>query len=1502
MKVEASIKDALTLTPNQADLTGMRNGQFITSPKRAVSFGDDFKWWIELYPAGVNVMFQNNVILLLYVNNAVFTKLTCKVNGSDIQSWFVMKLMSLRVSVCAQHSTCASCIESHDPFCGWCMHEGKCSAQSECQTGLMLTDKCPLAGGSVRPLNHSIASKADATVFVPVLYLPAPMDNTRNYECFFGAFKSTGIWSTEGVSCKLPEHRPMINGPKDHTVVKLSVRSPMSRLNIVQHDFTFYDCSRFTICSTCTQSQWPCQWCGGSEHTCRASDDTCTNSVASHLCPKINIDNMPEVLIADNTNASVSFSVVNMEPTNPKSLQCRFYTSDSERQDVRVPARVTNDKISCLPNKFAYDMPLAMKNYSLELMKEGEIVDKTHVTVYKCEEMASDCSQCLSLDPKWRCTWCKSGCHFEDVCGPLKSGAKADALCTEPVIVSFSPRGGPLEGGTQVEITGRDLGSRIQDVAGRVMVAGSKCRVVGYQVSVKITCIVESGTGSGPIRITVGKTGKRFVESKEHFVFKEPVPMAIFPAFGPMSGGTKLTISGTNLDLGSNVSVHLDNLSCKVVEGPRASGEIVCITAPSARVYDVSGIRVQIDGAVRVFNSKFSYRPDPYVDGITPTASFVSGGRIIVVDGRNFNSVTDAKMFLLSSAEQPIEIVSQFGDCQIVNSTRMLCTSPAVSLPTSHHNIDLSSYARWPIGFIMDEVKEVRNLGYRVQLTTVPDPQFTPFTGIKIQSPEQPLIIQGNFLAQAATIDEYSVTVGIERCPVFVLEAHQLLCRMPSRMPAATDDLGNPLNGGHAMVVVRVGAIRSELGLIEYDDASALLRMDTKRAFLLFGAGFFLLATAAVLIVVLWRRRSNEHERDYKRIQMQMEQMETSVRNECKQAFAELQTDMTDLTMAIDDAGIPYNDRAEFISRLLFRDSTDMSMLSGWNGSGQMGIYSNNMPIALGQFDSLLWNRQFLFIFVQNAEMDISMTASERSTLASLLISALSRNMSYCTDIVLSLLSHHIENMAKGRRNAPVHLLFRQSESLIEKLFQHWLTICLYPYLCDPSGPGRNFYLLYKALKCQTEKGPVDVTTGNARYSLSEQKLLRESIDAQVINLQIIPTDGFDQAPIACRVLQCDTISQVKAKFLDMLYKNQPYSQRITIDHFDLEWRCPRRGCVLLLDDDKPQAKGMKRLNTIAHYNIPNNALLAMQSRSQHSFTFRSGSSDTTCSAWSSTHLIENAASPTASSDVQYYHLTPPMSSGYNSLSRPYSSLGKKKVFKGHSVNTTRNIPEVYLTRLLTCKGTIQKFVADFFDSVMFAHPSDPVPVILKYVLDFLDHEAERNGVTDPEVVHAWKTNAVVLRFWMQLIHNPDCLFDIQRQPCLDASLIVVGQTLMDSFSQTEYPLGKESPSSKLLFAKDIAHYKPIASSMFMRMKHEPVVDDKLFYEHINAISKTFNEGVSSTFAINELLHWVKANGLKLVEMLAHDQIASHHRLAERLEQIVHCTLSDQEHIYATLN
>jgi len=58
------------------------------------------------------------------------------------------------------------------------------------------------------------------------------------------------------------------------------------------------------------------------------------------------------------------------------------------------------------------------------------------------------------------------------------------------------------------------------------------------------------------------------------------------------------------------------------------------------------------------------------------------------------------------------------------------------------------------------------------------------------------------------------------------------------------------------------------------------------------------------------------------------------------------------------------------------------------------------------------------------------------------------------------------------------------------------------------------------------------------------------------------------------------------------------------------------------------------------------------------------------------------------------------------------------------------------------------------------------------------------------------------------MIKNPDFVFDIDKSNIVDSCLSVIAQTFMDSCSMNEQKLGKDSPSCKLLYAKDIPKYK----------------------------------------------------------------------------------------------
>ena len=165
------------------------------------------------------------------------------------------------------------------------------------------------------------------------------------------------------------------------------------------------------------------------------------------------------------------------------------------------------------------------------------------------------------------------------------------------------------------------------------------------------------------------------------------------------------------------------------------------------------------------------------------------------------------------------------------------------------------------------------------------------------------------------------------------------------------------------------------------------------------------------------------------------------------------------------------------------------------------------------------------------------------------------------------------------------------------------------------------------------------------------------------------------------------------------------------------------------------------------------------------------------------------------------YHLVRPVEDSSNT-----STILSKEARTERNYGTHKAIPEIFLTRLLSTKGTVQKFVDDFFRTIL--SPNDGLPPAVKWLFDMLDESARAHGINDTEVIHAWKSNCLPFRFWVNFIKNPDFIFDINKTPTVDACLSVIAQTFIDSCSTTEHRLGKDSPSNKLLFAKDISRYR----------------------------------------------------------------------------------------------
>ena len=284
-----------------------------------------------------------------------------------------------------------------------------------------------------------------------------------------------------------------------------------------------------------------------------------------------------------------------------------------------------------------------------------------------------------------------------------------------------------------------------------------------------------------------------------------------------------------------------------------------------------------------------------------------------------------------------------------------------------------------------------------------------------------------------------------------------------------------------------------------------------------------------ICVVIAYRRKSTESSRVLKSMQEHMDMLELQVAAECKEAFAELQTEMTDLTSDLTSGGIPFLDYRTYAVKILFPSLEEHSpLLQQWD---RPELVRKEKPLRL--FGQLLMNKTFLLLFIRTLESNRYFYMRDRVNVASLIMVTLQSKMEYCTDILKTLLAELIEKCMEGKSHPK--LLLRRTESVAEKMLSAWFTFLLYKFLRECAG--EPLYLLFRAIKHQVDKGPVDCVTSEARYSLSEEKLIRQSTEYKVMTVyvsispQTIYVSGLeahtDTTDTSVKVLDCDTIVQV---------------------------------------------------------------------------------------------------------------------------------------------------------------------------------------------------------------------------------------------------------------------------------------------------------------------------------------------------------------------------------------
>lgn len=197
------------------------------------------------------------------------------------------------------------------------------------------------------------------------------------------------------------------------------------------------------------------------------------------------------------------------------------------------------------------------------------------MNLHDCEAIADDCSSCTrsreTLDD-FKCGWCgaESRCVLRSECS--EGTILTDPLqCADHTITSFTPLSGPPEGGTIIIIHGTELGASLEDFDGpnSIRVGDEPCTPLemDYVPGEKVVCETSNGlsVGAHDVVVTLARSaGLVPVFASDRFVVVQPTLRSVEPMFGPIAGGTQLTVRGSGLDIGSSVNVTVDGTECSV--------------------------------------------------------------------------------------------------------------------------------------------------------------------------------------------------------------------------------------------------------------------------------------------------------------------------------------------------------------------------------------------------------------------------------------------------------------------------------------------------------------------------------------------------------------------------------------------------------------------------------------------------------------------------------------------------------------------------------------------------------------------------------------------------------------------------------------------------------------------------------------------------------------------------------------------------------------------------
>eukprot|EP00741_Cyanophora_paradoxa_P015898 tig00020909_g15349.t1 len=255
------------------------------------------------------------------------------------------------------------------------------------------------------------------------------------------------------------------------------------------------------------------------------------------------------------------------------------------------------------------------------------------------------------------------------------------------VSTPLTPTNGPVVGGNSITIAGSFPGvTSPGNVA--VSFSGTAATVTSAsstQIIVTAPSMVLAGAGAKSVSVTV-RSGSPVTLSNAYTFNAAPSITSVSPASGPWYGGRNVTISGSNLGNGADVtSVTIGSISCTIVS--QSSSSVICTTGSTGSSGAAGAFNVTIVSStfgVSTLASGYAYQA---ITSISPRTAGATGTHSITITG-TFVGASGGPSVTVSFTKPPSTTVTvASGSISAADRTTIIFAAPDGSSITGDNDV-----------------------------------------------------------------------------------------------------------------------------------------------------------------------------------------------------------------------------------------------------------------------------------------------------------------------------------------------------------------------------------------------------------------------------------------------------------------------------------------------------------------------------------------------------------------------------------------------------------------------------------------------------------------------------------------------------------------------------------------------------------------------------------------------------------------------------------------------